>query len=197
MANVEDIKKVMIATRMDAEDCEHVLDLLNGNVTEAILAINAYKQSDTYFFYNSLIPKFLNTKCRRCGKEHFTEGKNLDKEDLYIICECGEKLEVAFFGYCEKCEKFVGHYPLPDSSVTESFFEGFMEGLLNPLRAKKNIVSRLDSIPSAQHVGYCQYCNRLHLKCPECGIPVHFPKDEDIASYVVECPKCGTRMRHP
>lgn len=136
-------------------------------------------------------------KCPDCGKTFTVDVDDINDHDVMFECNsCGGEIEVSYFGYCPNCQEIVGHRYCSTASLVGNVVGNAVSGFLNPIGAIGSVLARLDNIPSASSYGYCHFCNRLYLECPECGTSVHINKDADDND-VFECPECGTCMRQP
>lgn len=138
-------------------------------------------------------------KCQSCGETYYVENETeLQQEDIYYNCSCGEKIEVAFFGGCYKCNEYVGFrkFELKDHAIDvgTSFLKGAVIGGvmgyfgLDYKGYAQNSLS--DNTREVNASGLCPLCGQKHIKCYNCGIALAVGSND-----VYTCPQCNARMR--
>ncbi|KAA6337994.1 hypothetical protein EZS27_013968 [termite gut metagenome] len=146
-------------------------------------------------------------KCKKCGEVYPVKDQNEwgERNISYNCSKCNSDIKVAFCGYCDDCEKFIGFrkYTLGNRLLrgAKTAVKEAVTGLLNPvdgiMSGIKTLERLVDSIPSASAAGTCPFCNNVYLECPQCGYTVKFPVSVEQSDTIVNCSNCHTKMKHP
>jgi len=139
-------------------------------------------------------------KCNNCNTKITIDTDSFEMDATYVCPNCNEEIEVSFWGFCEKCNSFVGfHHSIGKTlfGIGKALLEGYLADEEGTSIIKKEFLGRMFSkVVDAKEWGECPFCGREYLMCPECEKSVRWPLNSDN-NKVVECDSCGTKMKHP
>ncbi|MDR0908441.1 MAG: hypothetical protein LBM77_01620 [Spirochaetaceae bacterium] len=137
-------------------------------------------------------------KCAGCGNIFYVMNIDTKYNTDYECPQCKKHTHLIFFGTCPDCREKVGFGEYSWSQVAQSIGKIALKGALHHGigDVMKGIKTITDNIPTAKYGGVCPQCNNYYIECVNCKQVVPFPKKGDIQT-VVQCEKCGSKMRRP
>jgi NAD-dependent SIR2 family protein deacetylase len=149
-------------------------------------------------------------KCKKCGEVYSIKNQSEwgEKDINYKCSKCNSDIKIAFFGYCDDCEEFVGFrkYTLGNRllkgakkalKVAIEGVDAYIDPISGIMTGIKHLTKIVDNTPSASAAGTCSFCDNVYLECPQCGYTVKFPVSVEQSDTIVNCSNCHTNMKHP
>ena len=134
-------------------------------------------------------------KCKSCGAVYSVENETeLRQKNISYNCKCGKKMEVAFFGSCCNCNKYVGfrtfgmteHAADLGRRVIKGVVKGAVMGYFG-LDPNKSI--HVDNGPADDICGFCPLCDHKHVHCKHCGKVFEVSV---LLTSITICPQCNS-----
>ena len=141
----------------------------------------------------------LYIKCKKCEKVLYVEFDSAEEalstvSMRYECNDCGEDIEVSFFGFCRNCEENVGFKFKESKDLLIDVAQSVVQGFFRPVKAITNLKRYADNIPSSEHSGICPFCGQPHIRCCECSVSIVTQENDDVNN-VYSCTGCRSRMR--
>jgi predicted nucleic acid-binding Zn ribbon protein len=174
-------------TTISSDKTENKTGKVEGDITEKSSGKEEIDIGQVNEFY---------TKCKKCGEDFTIAREKVQEDGVYECPKCHEPVEITFFHYCSNCKKPVGFWEFSWSDALSGIGKAVLKGVFDH-SSVAGVWGRItDKIPTALAAGDCPFYDNYYLECPKCKSSVLFPIEDDSKS-VVECEKCGTKMRRP